>query len=138
MNGHNVLKGFNLTSQLMQRLFASMDPHKKGYLTLKDWKNLFDSFNDVWSIMIDVQNSFASAFDSVDEAFRFMKDQSQGPEVTFQGFVKAIERILPKRYDQRQLRRAWESLMKGESQTLNRTTFLMNFDGLSFRKEARF
>lgn len=58
--------------------------------------------------MIDIQNGMASAFDSVDEAFRFMREQSQGLEVTKEGFAKAIERILPKRFASSQIERAWQ------------------------------
>jgi hypothetical protein len=35
------LQGFNMTLPLMQKLFAELDPHKKGYLTESDWKNAF-------------------------------------------------------------------------------------------------
>jgi len=38
---HNALKGFNLTTTLMQKLFAEIDPHKKTFLTLKDWLSAF-------------------------------------------------------------------------------------------------
>jgi hypothetical protein len=38
----NVLKGFNLTHELTLKLFASMDCHRKGFITLSEWRNLFN------------------------------------------------------------------------------------------------
>ena len=39
------LEGFNLTQPLVQKLFSELDPHKKGFLTLNDWRNAFKTFN---------------------------------------------------------------------------------------------
>lgn len=41
IEGSQVLTGFNLTDRLLQQLFADLDPHKKGYLTILDWENSF-------------------------------------------------------------------------------------------------
>lgn len=38
---NHTLQGFNMTLPLMQKLFAEIDPHKKGYLTEHDWVNAF-------------------------------------------------------------------------------------------------
>ena len=38
---HNILQGFNLTRDLLCKLFAWLDPHRKGYLTEADWLHLF-------------------------------------------------------------------------------------------------
>jgi len=35
------LNGFNMTLPLLQKLFAELDPHKKGFLAEQDWKNAF-------------------------------------------------------------------------------------------------
>lgn len=40
------LQGLNLTVPLMQRLFSEIDPHKKGFININDWKSAFKSF--VW------------------------------------------------------------------------------------------
>jgi len=39
------LKGFNLTGALLHELFAELDPHKKGFLTINDWSQTFKEFN---------------------------------------------------------------------------------------------
>ena len=38
------LQGFNLTNQLIQKLFSELDPHKKGFLTEHDWSQAFSKF----------------------------------------------------------------------------------------------
>jgi hypothetical protein len=40
------LQGLNLTVPLLQKLFSELDPHKKAFINLNDWKNAFKSF--VW------------------------------------------------------------------------------------------
>jgi hypothetical protein len=77
-----VLKGFNLTSILVQQLFAYMDPHKKGYLTQVDWINTFSNYYKFKDVIgginhngfnIDeVYNVFQSSFNNVTEAFNYM------------------------------------------------------------------
>jgi hypothetical protein len=47
----NVLHGFNLSRDLKCKLFAWLDPHRKGYLSLQDWLMLFDKKEDVESIV---------------------------------------------------------------------------------------
>ena len=39
------LQGFNLTQPLIQKLFSELDPHKKGFLSINDWRNAFKTFN---------------------------------------------------------------------------------------------
>jgi len=41
VENNRVLAGFDMTERLIQKLFADLDPHKKGYLSESDWKNAF-------------------------------------------------------------------------------------------------
>ena len=41
----HALQGFNLTEPLIQKLFSELDPHKKGFLNINDWRNAFKTFN---------------------------------------------------------------------------------------------
>ena len=41
IESNQALKGFNMTLPLMQKLFAEIDPHKKGYLVENDWMSAF-------------------------------------------------------------------------------------------------
>ena len=52
------LKGFNLTEKLFQRLFASLDPHKKGFLSERDWEKAFGGFKDLEeNVFLDFKDS---------------------------------------------------------------------------------
>lgn len=50
------LHGLNLTVPLLQRLFSELDPHKKGFININDWKNAFKSFAWKDQLMIEVKN----------------------------------------------------------------------------------
>ena len=41
VQGRDILSGFNLTRDLTCKLFAWLDPHRKGYLNANDWLHLF-------------------------------------------------------------------------------------------------
>ena len=41
IESNQALAGFNMTLPLIQKLFAELDPHKKGYLIESDWLNAF-------------------------------------------------------------------------------------------------
>ena len=41
VENNKILAGFNMTDKLLQKLFADLDPHKKGYLSEVDWLNAF-------------------------------------------------------------------------------------------------
>jgi len=41
VKGRDILSGFNLTRDLTCKLFAWLDPHRKGYLNANDWLHLF-------------------------------------------------------------------------------------------------
>eukprot|EP00347_Sterkiella_histriomuscorum_P022283 403331031 len=75
----DLLKGFNLSIQLLQELFAFLDPHKKGYLTLQDFKIHFD-INREENVDQNLQKHFESlkhqiqtGFADVYAAFNYFK-----------------------------------------------------------------
>ena len=45
LDREHALQGFNLTQPLIQKLFSELDPHKKGFLNINDWRNAFKTFN---------------------------------------------------------------------------------------------
>lgn len=52
----DILRGFNLTVSLYQKLFAEIDPHKKTYVSLKDWKDAFQAFNNMDHHLVELKN----------------------------------------------------------------------------------
>ncbi len=65
------MKGFNLTANLIQKIFSEMDPHKKGYLTESDWSNAFQSFNWTEQGLLELKNAIQVAFGDWESAFEF-------------------------------------------------------------------
>lgn len=57
IEGNQALTGFNMTLPLIQKLFAELDPHKKGYLVENDWMNAFSAFNYEDQLLIELRNS---------------------------------------------------------------------------------
>lgn len=80
---HNSLKGFNLTAELKQKLFADIDPHKKTFLILKDWLSAFKTFDETDHLMVELKNFVQSQFVDSKSAYEFMKGKSEIPIVNF-------------------------------------------------------
>lgn len=60
-----------MTLPLIQKLFAELDPHKKGYLTENDWLNAFSPFNYNDQVMIELKNAIQCNFTDCESAFEF-------------------------------------------------------------------
>lgn len=60
-----------MTLPLIQKLFAELDPHKKGYLTESDWLNALSAFNYDDQIMIELKNAIQCSFSDCVSAFDF-------------------------------------------------------------------
>lgn len=53
---HDVLAGFDITVQLLRQLFAELDPHKKTYLSFKDWQSAFKAFDYYELLGVELKN----------------------------------------------------------------------------------
>ena len=73
---HDALKGFSLTSDLKQKLFSELDPHKKTYLAKKDWISAFQVFDEGDHIMVELKNFMQSQFVDSKSAFEFLRSRS--------------------------------------------------------------
>ena len=47
--------GFDLTDVLLRQMFSSLDPHKKGYITLSDWNSQFAKFQWVEQMIEEIK-----------------------------------------------------------------------------------
>ena len=68
---HHALRGFNLPLHLIQKLFGEIDPHKKTYMTLNDWKSAFETFNFFEQIVLEYKNAVCCSFVDVPSAFTY-------------------------------------------------------------------
>lgn len=53
---HDALSGFNVTVALLRQLFASLDPHKKTFMSKKDWSSSFNVFNQNEHLLMELKN----------------------------------------------------------------------------------
>jgi len=68
---HDALRGFNLTDMLKQKLFSEVDPHKKTFLSIKDWINAFQTFTQEDHLMVELKNFLQVQFANSESAFFF-------------------------------------------------------------------
>ena len=68
---HDALRGFNLTDMLKQKLCAEIDPHKKTFLSIKDWMNAFQTFTQHEHLMVELKNFLQVQFANSESAFFF-------------------------------------------------------------------
>lgn len=79
-----------MTSQLLQQIFAELDPHKKAFITLKDWKSCFLVFSKGDTLMIEFKNFMQSKFQSSNSAFNFFLQFDKSPCVSYETFNKGV------------------------------------------------
>lgn len=114
---NNVLQGFNLTEHLLLRLYADLDPHKKGYLVLTDWENAFSQFSWNHQILAEVQDVLYTNFPDTNAAYQYFlkrggrsEYESKTAEIGFKEFKNTIESLIPKRFTQSDLKILWEKI----------------------------
>jgi len=73
-----------MTPQLYQELFSYLDPHKKGYINLIDWKQSFGKFNHHDQCLKELKADLASTFANYDSAYKFLLsfNSGSGPVIT--------------------------------------------------------
>jgi len=149
IENNRILSGFDMTERLLQKLFADLDPHKKGYLSESDWKNAFCNFF-IWSniyiylggysarrqILSEVQEAIRTNYNDIESAFNFFLSHEHqfNPSiktVSFYGFQKALHALLPKRFDENEIKFLW-SICSFDNETLNFRQFIEKFDKKQF------
>jgi len=75
---HHALDGFQMSNSLVQKLFGEMDPHKKTYLTLKDWESCFGTFSVHDQLLLEYKNFISTYFADVGSAFAFYQQFGEG------------------------------------------------------------
>ena len=109
--------GFNLSKDEIMALFASLDSHKKNYLTKQDLENKLQIFNFYNKMHIDIKNFFQQNFTNGIDAFKFFiktKNQENNEEIeeekihkndinskcsiNLKDFFETFENFFPKKY----------------------------------------
>jgi hypothetical protein len=115
---NRALSGFNLTMPLIQKLFAEIDPHKKGYITENDWNNAFSSFSWNESILVELKNSVQCSFADCDSGFEFFLTFTTKKDTTkkffqYPEFELAVNALTGNRFKRPEIQSLWKSLTEG-------------------------
>ena len=113
INSTQVLTEYRLTNQLIQQLFAYLDPHKKGYLSAEDWTLCLGTFNYSTSCLQEVKDAIRSNFSDVKTAFDyFLTYHTETPpdKISLKDFEKAVEAIIPKRFSKKDFLNLWKKI----------------------------
>lgn len=146
IENNRILSGFNMTEKLLQKLFADLDPHKKGYLSEVDWLNAFNGYNVQNQVLLEVQEALTTNYSDIENAFEFFishesQINTEATEITYQGFQKAIEALLPRRFDNSDMNYLWNKCSADKNViTFRRFSTLFankNFTGTSYGPIAR-
>ena len=115
VDANQALRGFNLTRDLYQQLFAYLDPHRKGYLSMKDWETAFGKFNYSLQSFQEIKDAIRSNFCDINAAFQFFLSyhkQSPPNKIGKKDFVEAVQALIPKRFSQSDIKQVWSSFSK--------------------------
>jgi len=130
------LAGFDLTDKLLQTLFADLDPHKKGYLSELDWLNAFGTYSFKNQVISEVQEALNANYNDLYSAFEFFLSHEQetnknAKDITLASFHKAINSLIPKRFDSTEIDFMWKKC-SGGAEVVGIDKFQNLFDNKKF------
>lgn len=112
------LKGFNLTQELLTQLYAWLDPHRKGFLSLQDWQNAFKGHDSNSQIVKELKDAVRTNFKDPQAAFDYFLSYKQSQtfgKVDFLEFEKAVNSLIPSRFTRTEIEKLWEKIARGKS-----------------------
>jgi Ca2+-binding EF-hand superfamily protein len=126
---NQALKGFNLTHQLLQQLFADLDPHKKGYLSEQDFVLAFNNFNWKSQCLKELIDSLRSNFSDIKVAFDLFLSHKKSPgnSINPLEFEAALHAIVPNRYTKEDIQQLWFSISSNQ-ETIDFNAFKRKLD----------
>lgn len=127
----NALAGFNLTAELLQQLFADMDMHRKGYLTLQDWTLAFAAHRWKEQHYRELTDAMRVNFGEVRRAFEYFQGLQSAGKVTLDSFSRGVQKLVPKRFSNTEIAEIWEELAGTESEA-SFSRFERVFGGLHY------
>jgi Ca2+-binding EF-hand superfamily protein len=131
---HDALRGFNLTESLYQKLYAELDPHKKTYLNLADWKSAFQTFNYHENLMVELKNFLQVQFANVESAYAFFQSFGNSQNIDFLTFSRASQSLIATRkLSDKQLRHMFNRVTGGDKAIFDQTNFESEFANIEWK-----
>jgi hypothetical protein len=84
----NALAEFNLTAELLQQLYADMNMHRKGYLTLQDWTLAFAAHRWKEQHYKELTDAMRVNFGDVHRAFAYFQGLQVTGKLDMEGFSR--------------------------------------------------
>ena len=98
---NQILSGFNLTQELLEKLFANLDPHRKAYITESDFCTAFGGINYKSQCIQEIKDAIRSNFQDTQTAFDYFLSFKPGStQLTLSDFSRGISSLIPKRFSQ--------------------------------------
>ncbi|KAL4493987.1 hypothetical protein ABPG72_022004 [Tetrahymena utriculariae] len=107
----DALHGFNLTDKLSQQLFSYLDPHKKGFITIKDWKNCLSNYLGYEEVKLkEIKEALLSSFSTNLEGFNYLSNNKL--TINFLNFSKAMGNLFPGQYNSTIKQKIWLQMIQ--------------------------
>ena len=107
----------NLTVPLFQKLFSELDPHKKGFININDWKNTFRSFVGSDMPLIELKSVAMSTFSDAESLFSFFT--TFGPKgalaISRKTFELAVNSLMAGRFKKSDVEHIWKQVSEASS-----------------------
>jgi len=139
LDDEQALEGFNLTVPLVMKLFSELDPHKKGYLNINDWRNSFKTFNWNDQLLIELKNAVTSTFADCESVFQFFinfagSNEFGGKAISYANFENAVNQITSERFKKSEIQKLWRQLVDPSApDSIDRYQFRSHFEGMPYR-----
>jgi len=137
VEAQQALQGFNLTQPLVQKLFSELDPHKKGFLNINDWRNAFGTFKAGDELIVELKSAVASTFTNCDSVFQFFLNFSNAgtrSSITNAIFEKAVHALTSERFKKAEIQRLWKTLVSADSPNeIDRYHFREHFESMAYK-----
>ncbi|MCQ2816312.1 MAG: HU domain-containing protein [archaeon] len=127
--------GFNLTNDELLALFASLDSHKKNYLTLDDLKTKLSIFDFYKKMHFDIKQFLMSNFPNASDSFKFFLansisriNQSVGEidythYMTKKEFFEGINNLFPNKYTTETILKYYNFYFNKDNNNQDKITF---------------
>lgn len=134
------LNGFNLTEALYQQLFSELDAHKKGYLDLNDWTQIFGTFKWSDQLLVELKNILQCSFGDCESAFNFFLTftKSKGKKLISEDtFLQAVKSITSNRFKPKEIKQLYTMLAPSAVEGITMHEFRRQFEGLAYTGKSR-
>ncbi|CAG9314254.1 unnamed protein product [Blepharisma stoltei] len=134
---NQILQGFNLTNELNQQLFASLDFHRKGYLLQHDWDLAFGNISWNKQCLDELKDAIRSTFTDTNNAFSHFQRYAKGSELTISDFSEGVHALIPDRFSSKDINDLWQQIV-GPNPGLSFPVFKQAFEDVKFLSRLSF